>query len=213
MSIGHEIELTNRLMLLWLINDASKRRSVGVTKVHKLTYLSQYEMIKQQEKGFSYEFIKLPMGPFSDGVKNDINWLKIYDLVTYHRNLNNKYFKLSKFGLKILSDFQEIFTRNEAFTKKISDINHNYAGYTAQHLVDIVHKQPNPCCPSITIDDTAQQEPILKPLTGNAKQEFVITPEEAETLEIYLDAESYESAIEACKSAQTKHLLSLHEVF
>jgi uncharacterized phage-associated protein len=213
MSIGHNRELTNRLMLLWLINDASKRCSVGVTKVHKLTYLSQYEMIKQQEKGFSYEFIKLPMGPFSDEVKEDINWLKIYDLVTYHRNVDNRYFKLSKFGLKILSDFTELFTRNEVFTQKIADINHSYAGYTAQHLVDIVHKQPNPCCPSITIDDTMQQEPILKPLMGNAKQEFVITNEETETLEIYLDAESYESAIESCRSAQTKPLLSLNEVF
>jgi hypothetical protein len=79
MSMGHKTELTNRLMLLWLINDASKHRSVGVTKVHKLTYLSQYEMMMQQEKGFSYEFIKLHMGHFSASVKNDINWLKIHD--------------------------------------------------------------------------------------------------------------------------------------
>jgi predicted DNA-binding protein (UPF0251 family) len=45
------------------------------------------------------------------------------------------------------------------------------------------------------------------------KQKRVLTSEEEATLEIYMDAESFKSVIEACESARCKPLHSLETVF
>jgi len=211
--------LANRLLLLWLIDDASKKGSIGITKTHKLTFLSQYEMMKQEEKGFSYNFIKWSKGPVSKELKEDVTWLnkrKLIDITRYKvksHTPDGQNFSCTEMGLKILTDFHEMFNRNSRFVDKILVVNNNYAFYPAHELVDIVHSQPNPCNPDVTIHDTVSNALILPYYFGAAKQEFVITPEEEATLEIYLDAESYESAIEACNSARTSPLLSLDEVF
>jgi predicted DNA-binding protein (UPF0251 family) len=45
------------------------------------------------------------------------------------------------------------------------------------------------------------------------KQKRFLTPEEEATLEIYMDAKSFKSAIEACESARCKPLHSFETVF
>ncbi|MCL1970218.1 MAG: hypothetical protein FWF66_01985 [Candidatus Bathyarchaeota archaeon] len=106
-----------------------------------------------------------------------------------------------------------MFSRNSSFINKLLDVNNKYARYHAHELVDIVHRQPNPCNPDVTIHDTVANALILPYFFGAADQTFTITPEEEATLEIYMDAESFKSAIAACESARTKPLLSLDEVF
>ncbi|MCL1970217.1 MAG: hypothetical protein FWF66_01980 [Candidatus Bathyarchaeota archaeon] len=81
MLINPQTSLTNRLLLLWLIDDASKKGSIGLTKTQKLTFLSQYEMMKRNEKGFSYNFTKYPMGPVSEELKMDVDYLNKHQLI------------------------------------------------------------------------------------------------------------------------------------
>lgn len=65
--------LTDRLLLLWLIYDAMHHKRFGNTKAQKLAYLSEKLMIDGREKGFNYDFIKLPFGPFSEDLEKDRN--------------------------------------------------------------------------------------------------------------------------------------------
>jgi uncharacterized protein YwgA len=205
--------LSNRLLLLWLLHDAMRFKAAGDTKAHKLAYLSQLEMTKQQEKGLSYNFKKLPFGPYSEELQADIKWLEEQQLIESQPFKDGKMFNDSKLGIKLLSDFQEMYVRNNEFTRKIYATNCKYASYNTHQLVDVVHRQQHPY-KNMTIDEAPLNDWILCSLpSDSAKLEFTITPEELATLEIYLDEESYRSATSACYFAQRKPLLSLDEVF
>jgi len=206
--------LVNRLLLLYLINGAGQYKYVGITKAHKLTFLAQKEMNKKSEKGFSYFFKKLPLGPFSDNIGRDVDWLEESQLLGTNLHSDNEFFCTTPHGLTVLADFKEMFERNKIFTSVIDAVNRKYAHYSSQELVDVVHRQKNPVQPQITIDETLHNKPVLFYLRDEAvKSKFDITVEEEETLDIYLDPESYMSAIRAVKSAQTKPFLRLEEVF
>ncbi len=188
-------------------------KAAGDTKAHKLAYLAQLEMTKQQEKGLSYDFKKLPFGPYSDELQADVDWLEEQQLVESKPFGDGKLFSDSKFGTKLLSDFCEMYIRNSEFTRKIYAINCKYASYTTYQLVDVVHRLQHPY-KNMTIDEAPLNDWILCSLpSDSAKLEFTITPEELATLEVYLDDESYRSATSACYFAQRKRLLSLDEVF
>jgi hypothetical protein len=206
--------LSDRLLLLWLLYDAMKFNAVGEAKAHKLSYLSELCMKKDQEKGFNYNFKKLKFGPFSDELQKDADWLEEQKLICSRRFGEGKIFENAKLGRKMLNDFSPMFVRNNIFTRKIYSVNCNYARMNTYQLVEVVHQQGHPDDPSVTIDELEIGETILYRLPSeNAKVEFDITPEELATIEVYLDDESYRSIMEASESAKTKPLLRMDDVF
>jgi len=62
--------LSDRLLLLWLVYDAMKYKTFGETKVQKLTFLAEWEMLDKRQKGFNYSFIKLTFGPYSSDLES-----------------------------------------------------------------------------------------------------------------------------------------------
>lgn len=205
--------LSNRLLLLWLLHDAMKFKQLGDTKAHKLAYLSELEMVNQHESGFNYDFKKLPFGPFSDELKVDVDWLEEQQLIDSRPYADGKLFSDSRFGTKLLSDFSEMFVRNNEFTRKIYAVNCKYAIYGTHELVNVVHRLKHPYR-NMTINDAPIGDLLLTPMPDSlVKNKFTITPEELATLEVYLDDECYKSAMSACYSAQRKPLLSIDEVF
>ena len=206
--------LADRLLLLWLLYDALKYKSLGDTKTQKLGYLSEWSMIDDHEKGFNYDFIKLPYGPYSDQLQEDIVWLEEQTLIESIPIREGKLFHESRFGHKILNDFNCLFSRNSLFTNKIARVNNKYASRNASELVELVHSFPHPYIKGKTINDLKLGQKILYKLTEEkARVKFEITPEELATLDVYLDDESYRSAMEASESARRKPLLKLDEVF
>lgn len=206
--------LSDRLLLLWLLYDAMKFKAVGDTKAHKLAYLSELSMKKDEEKGFNYDFKKLPFGPYSEELEKDADWLEEQQLINSHQFADGKIFEDSRFGRKLLNDFSDLFVRNNIFTRKIFAVNNKYARLNTFQLVKEVHQQGHPDVEDVKIDDMENGEIILYRLSsGNAKVEFDITPEELTTLEVYLDNECYRSVMNACESARRKPLLSIDEVF
>jgi len=206
--------LADRLLLLWLLYDAMKYKSFGDTKAHKLAYLSEWSMVDNREKGFNYDFVKLPYGPYSEQLQKDIVWLEEQRLVEPIPVKEGKLFHDSRFGRKLLNDFHPLFLRNNLFTIKIANVNSKYASKNSTELVKIVHALPHPYIKGKTIDDLKLGTIILYKLAEEkAKVKFEITPEELATLDIYLDDESYRSVIEASGSAKKKPLLSFDEVF
>ena len=206
--------LSDRLLLLWLLYDAMKFKAVGDTKAHKLTYLSESSMKQDKEKGFNYDFKKLPFGPFSDELRRDVDWLEEQKLIDSRPFEDGKIFESSRFGRKLLSDFGDLFARNAVFTQKIYAVNQKYARLNTYELVEAVHQQAHPDVESVKIDEMEIGEIILYRLSSeNAKVEFDITPEELATLEVYFDDDAYRSAMHAFESAKRKPLLSMDEVF
>jgi len=207
--------LSDRLLLLWLMYDAMGYKRFGDTKTQKLTYLSEWRMIDKREKGFNYDFIKLPFGPYSDDLDKDIVWLLEQSLLeVIHISEDAKIFCESRFGRKLLNDFHDLFDRNNLFIREIAEMNSQFAPKNSQEIVDYVHGLPHPYIKNRTINDLKLGQRILYKLDEKkARNTFDITPEELATLEIYLDNESYNSAIEASESAKRKPLLSFDEVF
>lgn len=207
--------LADRLLLLWLIYDAMGYKRFGGTKAQKLAYLSEKQMIDNKKKGFNYDFIKLPFGPFSEDLEKDIQWLLEQKLIeAIQISEEARIFSETRFGCKFLNDFYELFKRNNLFTVVIAEINRKFAPKNAQEIVDYVHSLPHPYVKGRTIDDLKLGTKILYKMDEKkAKITFNITPEELATLDIYLDGESYKSAMEASESAKKKPLLSFDEVF
>jgi uncharacterized protein YwgA len=205
--------LSDRLLLLWLLYDAMKFKAIGDTKAHKLGYLSELSMKKDQEKGFNYDFKKLPYGPYSEQLQKDADWLEEQKLIDSRRFAEGKIFQNSRFGRKLLNDFSDLFIRNNRFTQKIFAVNSKYASLNTFQLVEEVHQQGYPDLESVKIDEVEIGEIILYRLSSeNAKVEFDIRPEELATLEVYLDDEAYGSAMHAFESAKRKPLLRMDEV-
>lgn len=192
-----------------------KYKRFGETKAQKLGYLSEKKMIDNREKGFNYDFIKLPFGPYSEDLKKDIEWLEEQKLIkTTPISDEANIFNESHFGRKLLNDFHELFVRNNLFTQKIAEIDRVYATKNSQEIVDYVHSLPHPYMKGRTIGDLKLGTKILYKLSeGKAQIIFNITPEELATLDVYLDDESYGSVIVASESAKRKSLLRFDEVF
>jgi len=207
--------LADRLLLLWLLYDAMLRKHFGETKIQKLAFLSEWKMIDNLEKGFNYKFIRLTFGPFSRDVEKDVEWLEVENLVeAIPISEKGRVFRPTRFGNKILKDFRELFRRNRLFTRRIAEINRKYATMRLQELVDYVYSLPHPCMKGRTIGELKPGTQLLYKLEQEKAIEiFTITPEELATLDIYLDDESYRSAMQASEGAKRKPLLSLDEVF
>src|SRR3990170_836132 len=167
--------LSDRLLLLWLLYDAMNFKAVGDTKAHKLAYLSELNMKQDKEKGFNYDFKKLPYGPYSDQLQKDADCLEEQKLIDSHPFEEGKIFQDARFGKKLLSDFSALFIRNNRFTQKIFAVNSKYARLNTFQLVEEVHQQGHPDLESVKIDDLEIGEIILYRLPSEkAKVEFDI---------------------------------------
>lgn len=207
--------LSDRLLLLWLLYDAMNYRRFGETKVQKLTFLSEWKMIDNYEKGFNYEFIRLSFGAFSPDVEKDIEWLENSKLVeSIPINEKAKIFRQTRFGRKLFNDFQELFRRNRTFTRRIAENNRKFAKMSLDELLDYVYSLPHPYVKGLTVLTSKIGQKLLYKLDATkAEETFKISPEELATLNIYLDSESYRSVMQASESAKRKPLLDLEEVF
>lgn len=207
--------LADRLLLLWLLYDAMNYKRFGETKIQKLSFLSEWKMIDNSEKGFNYKFIRLSFGAFSPEVEKDIEWLENIKLIEgIPISEKARIFRKTRFGRKLFNDFQEMFKRNRLFLRRIAEVNCEYAKKPLQELVDYVYGLPHPYIKGLTIAECKIGQQLLYKLDEEkAKETFKITPEELATLDIYLDFRNYASLTQASESAKRKPLLSLEEVF
>jgi uncharacterized protein YwgA len=137
--------LCDRVLLLWLIYDAMKYKLFGETKVQKLTFLAEWQMLDKREKGFNYNFIRLTFGPYSGDLEKDIKWLEGSNLVKLVSvNEKTRIFKPTESGERILTVFHDLFHRNKIFTEKIAAINSKFAGLTLDELLKFVYSLPHP---------------------------------------------------------------------
>jgi uncharacterized protein YwgA len=210
-------EIYDRLLLLWLIYDAMNYKFFGETKVQKLTFLAEWEMLDKREKGFNYNFIKLTFGPYSKDLEKDIKWLEDSNFVKIVPvDEKTRIFKPTELGQKILATFHDAFDRNRIFIEKIAEINRKFASLTLDELLKFVYGLPHPYMKGKprTIGELKPGTILLYRMDPKkARVSFYLTPQEVATLDIYLDKECYHSLMDACESAKRKRLLTFNEVF
>lgn len=214
-------KLTDQFLLLYLINDVSERTPfLPVTKIQKLAFISEREMLRKGEKGFNYYFIKLLYGPYSAELDNDLNSLVQSEIVSAKPTGRGSKIIPTRRCRNILKDFNDSIERNRIFVQKISEVNRRFGILGFKRLLKAVHHMQSPLHKyrkgkrPPTIASLPLKTPLLKRIPEDTASEiFSLTPEEIATLEIYFDTEAYESLVEASKSAKEKPLLSSKEVF
>lgn len=202
-------KLIDNFLLIFQITDALEHvRYVYETKLQKLSFLSELEMLKQRHKGFNYRFIKLNYGPFSQELRCDLG-----DLI--QQELLKEDLRPTEEAYSLLEDFKDLLNRNEIFCNKIANINRKYSQIPTNKLVHLVHLMPHPYLrPARKIGNLSPRTPILYPIKPQmATASFHITQEEIADLELCLDKTVSSSIAEAMKDARTQRLLSHKEVF
>jgi uncharacterized phage-associated protein len=71
----------NSVLMLSLITESSKRGWLGITKLQKLSFLTEYYLSQQGKRAFGHEFFMYDHGPISKGVYNDLELLLNEELV------------------------------------------------------------------------------------------------------------------------------------
>lgn len=197
--------ITDWFLLLYLLNDA--KIGLGDTKVHKLVYLSELDMKLQGYKGFNFNFIKLPFGPFSSDLKKDTSDMVDSWLITDYAH------KTTSFGKTILKNFDHLLKDNSVFAEKIHEINGTFAGVPRDELVTLVHNMKNPEKPWLTIDETRRGSYILRRMKLCHKDRaFKISESDIASLEIYFNPRMFAALKMSLQEAKSESAIKLSEV-
>lgn len=126
--------LIDRMLLLYLCEVSDQCGYwIGITKLQKLTFLSEKFMLDKQQKGFNYPFFRWENGPMSKEIYQDKELLMKSGL------LNSKHYP-SKRGQILLKDFfASHFDTNKEFFSKIKEVVAKNGKFNTQKLVDIVY--------------------------------------------------------------------------
>ena len=214
-------KLTDQFLLLYLINDVSKRTPfVPETKVQKLTFISEREMLSNSEKGFDYYFIKLLYGPYSPELDNDLHTLVQSEIVEAVPTGRGADIVPTGRGANILRDFKDLIERNQIFVRRILDINRRYGilGFkrllnSVYHMQSPLHKYRRGRRPP-TIASLPLRTPLLKRISGEmASKTFSVTPEEVEDLLMNFDPKTVKELSQAMKEMRAGGLRTHEQVF
>ena len=214
-------KLSDQFLLLYLINDVSERTPfVHQTKIQKLVFISEREMLANDEKGFNYYFIKLLYGPFSQELDNDLNDLVQTKIVRAEPTGRGAKIIPAQRCSDILKDFNDLIERNQAFVQRIREVNRRYGILGFKRLLKAVHHMQSPLHKyrkrrrPPTIASFPLRTPLIRPISEElARKTFSITPEEAEDLLMNLDPKTVEKLSQAMKEMRSGRLRTHDQVF
>jgi hypothetical protein len=193
-------EIIDRLLLIYLIDNTSSCGTIdGDTKLQKLVFLSELEMIDSRLKGLNYHFYKFIHGPYSKQLHDDLGVLEEWGLY-----LPDEYMLTSN-GQAVIGSLEEIWSRNSSITSKIDNTLNEYAHLPLRSILSIVYNLDHPFYRSPRkIADLKNFTPILYKMTdGNAETTFTLSESDIETLEILIDQENYSHLI--CPDEDDEH--------
>lgn len=214
-------KLSDQFLLLYLVKDVSKRTPfVPETKVQKLAFISEREMLRKGEKGFDYYFIKLLYGPYSAELDNDLNHLVQLGIVKAVPTGRGANIMPTQRGAIILRDFDDLIKRNQIFIQRISNINRRFGVLGFRRLLNSVYHMQSPLHKyrkggrPPTIASLPVKTPLLKRISEEmASKTFSITPREVEDLLMNFDSETVKGLSQAMKEMRAGELRTHEQVF
>jgi hypothetical protein len=188
-------------LLLYLIGLFRSKSGLylGITKLDKLTFLSEKEMLDQKVRGFNYEFFKWHHGPLSTDIYTDLDVLRRAGFVS-----GNEDIALTAHGVEALRKLRPLFKDHRLVTTPIDVVTRRSAGLTTQNLTERVY-ETTVTYPmgSKKIKDIPKGQVILSPpARERTSATFELNDSWLETLEIILDREGYDSLKRATIEAE-----------
>ena len=183
----------NNLLLLFLVDECNKRGYVeNPLKLQKLVFLTQRKSVKRRAKGFSYNFFRWKMGPFSADVNNDLDHLVGCGYLTGEHNIT-----LTPIAKDLLEKSEELFHANPYFATNIRRTAGNYASYRPDELRDRVYRM-SVFVPKIRKSMLIKTVPmgtliLFRTSDKKAASKFRIDEDWLATLEMIFDPEALES--------------------
>src|SRR2546428_8271663 len=188
-------------LLLYLIGLFRSKSGLylGITKLDKLTFLSEKEMLDQKVRGFNYEFFKWHHGPLSTDIYADLDVLRRSGFVSGKDNI-----ALTIQGIEALKRLSSLFKEHKLVTAPIGAVTRRSAGLTTQELTERVYgttvRYP---MGSKKIRDIPKGWVILgPPPPERTSASFTLNDSWVETLEIILDRDGYDSLKRAAIEAE-----------
>ena len=204
-----EEKTIDRLLTLYCINECAERFGVShlsETKLQKLVFLSEKELIDRRIKAFNYRFIRLLHPTFSPDLRDDLT-----DFVRF-RFLREPWLERTDKMRMILEDFHDVLTENRHSLQVIDEVLSRYSSLRTERLINLVYQMP--WSRNKTINDLAMRTPLLYPLKPDKAQEtFRISEDELENLEICLNPKISAMFDQAVDDMRKGRLLSHAEVF
>jgi len=201
--------IVDRFLLLYIISESSEiAPDFGKTKLQKLAFLSEWQMLDQRIKGLNYNFIKLVHGPYSSELDNDLTDFAKYDLVI------DPWLNPTNRGYSILEDFSELVEQNEYFIMIINQIISRFARLSLKRILSYVYSRPHPYRKNLTIGQASMRTPLLYRIDENkAVNRFQITNEQLYDLALCLDKQSLKEWKEVDEEIRKGKFLTYREVF
>jgi hypothetical protein len=204
MIISLKEQIQNRLLMLYLIHEHNNQSKeyLRITRIQKLSFLSELEMLSDKVKGLNFLFFRYTHGPMSKEVYQELEHLRFNGLIE-----RGSLIALTRNGEAILDKCKYWFKDNRDVTDYISFVTKEFKGYDLPKLLDYVY--------NIEIDvrnlgvlkirDIPKGYDLLCPLKSDeAKIEFRLDGGDVETLDILLDSKAFSSLNDAVKDAGEK---------
>lgn len=204
-----EEKTADRLLTLYLVNkcyETHNLRFLSETKLQKLVFLSEKELIDRRIKALNYRFVRLLHPTYSSELKSDlVNLIKL-------GYLREPWFGQTNRMKLILEDFSGVFMRNRSSLMVIDEVLSRYARIRTNILINLVYRIL--WARGKTIYDLKLGTPLLYPLKyRNARKVFEITEDELEDLEICLNPKISKGLDLALDEMRKGKLLAHEEVF
>lgn len=203
----------DRLLSLYLINECYETynlRALSETKLQKLIFLSEKNLIDRRIKAFNYRFVKLLHPTYSSELSGDLtHFVRL-------KYLSEPWFGQTNKMRMILEDFSGVLRRNRHPLSIIGDVLSRYANIKTNRLVNLVFRMSWRVGRTRmrTIEDLKIGTPLLYPLAPEKAQEvFLITENELEDLEICLNPKISRDLDKAFNEMRRGKILSHAEVF
>lgn len=196
-------KIQNKLLLLYLIRQYNLKSKfyLGITKLQKLVFLSERDMIENRVKGLNFQFFRYSYGPMSKEVYQERTELQESGLIIKEKQINT-----TAEGNEVLDSCSEWLKPNKEVTDYIDQIIDEFSNYPTNKLKEYVYelKFSIPGRGQMKIKDVPECTDLLSPLTEEeAEKELRLDEGDVETLDIIMDTGSYSSLKEAIKEVQT----------
>jgi len=201
-----EEAIVDKVLLLYFIKKAEEKGKIwGITKLMKLVFFGEREMVKDRVKGFNYKFYRWHLGPFTPQIYEDLEFLIENELVTEREGIET-----TDHGEAILSELDDLLKlkENKAVLEYIDRLVDRYASEGTGELMKAAYESEVELIPfkikARVRDVPAGYDLVTKLSETEAREAFEIDDAWLETLDILLDRHAYESLKEAMESARTR---------
>jgi len=203
-----EEKVIDRFLTLYIINKCKEDyniRTLSETKLQKLVFFSEKDLIDKRYKAFNYRFIRLLHPTYSAELRDDL--ASLVELSYLKEPLLGRTIKTKM----LLEDFNHLFENNSIIKSIIDQVLDQYAGLSTSRLIRLVLGMP---WGKGTVKDLKMRRRMLYPLNPeHVKESFKIDENDFEDLMICFSPKISRGLDHALNEMRSGDLLSHAEVF